>query len=394
VTASPSSKGAIADRLAETRRRTLELIEPLDDEQLNRVYSPLLSPLGWDLGHIANFEELWLVQTIGARQPLRGELGRLYDAIENPRRTRGELPILRGAELRAYLDDVRERALEVLDEVEIGADAGDPLLREGFVYEMLIAHEQQHQETMLQLLVMVDGYELPAKDLRRGTGHLSPGQVPDQLVRHFEYPPVREMPRTPTAIRMDGGQYEIGAPSSGFAYDNERPQHTVELASFEIDAVPVSNGAYLRFMEVTEAQPPLYWERDPDGGWVHTAMGRREAVDPEAPVVHVSWEEADAFARWADGRLPTEAEWEVAQPRLLGVGAVWEWTASDFRAYPGFEPFPYPEYSQVFFGDEYKVLRGGSWATARDVMRPSFRNWDLPQRRQIFAGLRCARDAT
>ncbi|HEU5141852.1 MAG TPA: SUMF1/EgtB/PvdO family nonheme iron enzyme [Solirubrobacterales bacterium] len=394
MTASPSSKGAIADRLAEARRRTLELIAPLDDGQLNRVHSPLLSPLAWDLGHIANFEELWLVQTIGGRQPLRGELGRLYDAIENPRRTRGELPILRGEELRTYLSDVRQRTLEVLDEVEMGADADDPLLREGFVYEMLIAHEQQHNETMLQLLMMVDGYELPMRDLRRGTGHLSPGQAPDQLVRRFEYPPVREMPRTPATIRMDGGQYEIGAHPTGFAYDNERPRHAVELAPYEIDAAPVSNGAYVRFMEETGAESPLYWERGSDGGWVHTAMGHRDPLDPDAPVIHVSWEEADAYARWAGKRLPTEGEWEVAQPQLQGVGAVWEWTASDFVAYPGFEPFPYPEYSQVFFGDEYKVLRGGSWATARNVMRPSFRNWDLPRRRQIFAGLRCARDAT
>ncbi len=154
----PSSKEAIAERLAEARRFTLELLQPLDDEQLNHVYSPLLSPLAWDLGHIANFEELWLVQTIGEREPLHGELGRFYDAIENPRKTRGELPILRDAELRAYLADVRERTLEVLSEVDIGPDAKDPLLREGFVYEMLLAHEQQHNETMLQLLQMVDGY--------------------------------------------------------------------------------------------------------------------------------------------------------------------------------------------------------------------------------------------
>ncbi len=189
-----SSKEAIAERLAEARGRTLELIAPLDDEQLNRVYSSLLSPLAWDLGHIANFEELWLVQTIGGRDPLHGELGRLYDAIENPRRTRGELPILRDAELRAYLAEVRERTLEVLAEVDLGGDVDDPLLRDGFVYEMLIAHEQQHNETMLQLLQMVEGYEVP-----RDIGHLSPGQAPGQLARRFEYPPVREAlpPRVP-----------------------------------------------------------------------------------------------------------------------------------------------------------------------------------------------------
>src|SRR5665811_2102221 len=156
-----SSKDAIGDRLEAARKRTYELIEPLDDEQLNRVYSPILSPLAWDLGHIANFEELWLVQTVGEREPLNGDLGRFYDAIENPRKSRNELPILRDAELRAYLAEVRERALDVLGDVDLGPDSADPLLRDGFVYEMLIAHEHQHNETMLQLLQMVDGYELP-----------------------------------------------------------------------------------------------------------------------------------------------------------------------------------------------------------------------------------------
>jgi gamma-glutamyl hercynylcysteine S-oxide synthase len=381
-----SSKEAIASRLAEARERTLELIAALDDEQLNRVYSPLLSPLAWDLGHIANFEELWLVRTVGGREPLHGELGRFYDAIENPRRTRGELPILRDAELRDYLADVRERTLDVLHEVEIGPDAESPLLRDGFVYEMLIAHEQQHNETMLQLLQMVDGCEVP-----RDIGHLSPGQASGQLARRFEYPPVREMPNIPGTVRIGAGSYEIGASAQGFAYDNERPRHTVELEAFEIDRTPVANAAYIAYMEDTGAEPPMYWERDSEG-WMLTTAGRRVPVDPSHPVLHVSWHEADAFARWAGKRLPTEYEWEAAHDELAGVGQAWEWTSSDFLAYPGFEPFPYREYSQVFFGDTYKVLRGGSWATARNVMRPSFRNWDLPERRQIFAGIRCAKD--
>jgi iron(II)-dependent oxidoreductase len=390
VTASP--KAAIAERLAAARERTLALIEPLGDKQLNTVYSPILSPLAWDLGHIANFEELWLVQTIGGREPLHGELGRFYDAIENPRRTRGELPILRDAELRAYLADVRERTLDVLDEVEIGQDAGDPLLRGGFVYEMLLAHERQHNETMLQLLQMVDGYELPS-GLSQDAGHLSPGQAPGQLARRFEYPPVREMPRVLGAIGVAGGEHAIGAPTTGFAYDNERPRHAVELAPFEIDLEPVSNGDYIDFLAETGAEPPMYWEADGEGGWIDTAMGRNQPIDRGRPVIHVSWQEADAFARWAGKRLPTEHEWEAARPSLEDVGQVWEWTSSDFLAYPGFEAFPYKEYSEVFFGDEYKVLRGASWATHPDVIRPSFRNWDLPERRQIFAGIRCARDA-
>ena len=365
-----SSKAAIAERLSEARARTLELIEPLDDEQLNRVYSPILSPLAWDLGHIANFEELWLVQTIGEREPLHGDLGRFYDAIENPRRTRGELPILRDAELRAYMAEVRERALEVLDAVDIGPDIEDPLLREGFAYEMLIAHELQHNETMLQLLQMVPGYEPVAID---------PG-------------PKAEPDDGPEMIEVEGGEWEIGAAARGFAYDNERPRHAVDLPPFAIERTPVTNAAFIEFVAETGAEAPMYWERDGAGGWVSTAMGRRDPIDPREPVVHVSWEQAETFARWTGRRLPSEQEWEAARPKLSNAEQVWEWTSSDFLAYPGFRAFPYREYSQVFFGDEYKVLRGGSWATHPGVIRPSFRNWDLPRRRQIFAGLRCARD--
>ena len=397
-----STKEGISTRLSEARERSLLLLEPLDDEQLNRVYSPILSPLAWDLGHIANFEELWLVQTIGGHEPLHGDLGRFYDAIENPRKTRGELPILRDAELRSYLEEVRERTLEVLDEVDLD-DPDDPLLRDGFAYEMLIAHEYQHNETMLQLIQMVERYEPTRID-------------PDPSAE-----PVEEGPEM---VLVEGGEYEIGAGEPGFAYDNERPRHPVELRPFWIDRAPVTNGSYAEFVDETGAEPPMYWERDGEGGWVRSAMGRSEPLAPEQPVVHVSWHEADAFARWSGKRLPTEEEWEAAcagadceranlDQLAFGtapagayadgasdcgavqmLGDVWEWTASEFRAYPGFEAFPYPEYSQVFFGDQYKVLRGGAWATRTNVIRPSFRNWDLPERRQIFAGLRCAKDAS
>jgi iron(II)-dependent oxidoreductase len=371
VTSSPTRQ-SIAALLAEARERTLGLVEPLDEAQLNRVYSELLSPLAWDLGHIANFEELWLVQTVGGREPLHGDLGRFYDAIENPRRERGELPILRDEELRSYMDEVRARTLEVLEEVDVGPRAPERLLREGFVYEMLIAHELQHQETMLQLLQLLDAPYGPAAE---DPGAFAPAPVTDG----------------PEAVRVEAGVYEIGAPEHGFAYDNERPRHTVELDAFEIDRTPVTNAAYIAYMAETGAEPPMHWERDGEG-WARTAMGVRVPVDPARPVVHVSWHEAEAFARWAGRRLPTELEWEAARPRLEGVGGVWEWTSSDFLAYPGFEAFPYDEYSKVFFGDAHKVLRGASWATHPHVARPSFRNWDLPQRRQIFAGIRLAKE--
>jgi gamma-glutamyl hercynylcysteine S-oxide synthase len=374
VTTIPTRQ-SIADLLGEARARTIALIAPLGDELLNRVFSELLSPLSWDLGHIANFEELWLVQKVGGRPPLHGELGHFYDAIENPRKERGELPILRDEELRAYMDQVRARTLDVLDGVDVGPDNPDRLLREGFVYEMLIAHELQHQETMLQLLQLIDVPYRPAEaDPERF--------LPDPVAAG----------EAGEAIQVDAGAYEIGAGERGFAYDNERPRHAVELTAFEIDRTPVTNAAYIEYMGETGAEPPMYWERDGDG-WTRTAMGVRVPVDPARPVVHVSHDEAEAFAAWAGKRLPSEFEWEAARPRLDGVGAAWEWTSSDFLAYPGFEAFPYDEYSKVFFGDTYKVLRGASWATHPHVARPSFRNWDLPQRRQIFAGIRLANDS-
>ena len=294
--------------------------------------------------------------------------------------------------------DVRERALEVLDEVDL-SEPGREELRDGFVYEMLIAHEHQHNETMLQLLQMVDGYEPPLAE-----------------------PPPAEVPTAgPESVAVAAGAYEVGAPARGFAYDNERPRHRVELAAFRIDRLPVSNAAFAAVVADTGAEPPLYWDREGEGGWVDTRFGRRAELDPAAPVIHVDHGQAEAFARWAGKRLPTELEWEVAaagsdpeaanldhrafgtRPPGAGCGSgcdalgmlgdVWEWTSSELAPYPGFEAFPYPEYSEVFFGRGYRVLRGGSWATRRNVIRTSFRNWDLAERRQIFAGLRCAEDA-
>ena len=331
----------MARRLEEARRHTLKLIEPLSDEQLNRVYDPILSPLIWDLGHIGNFEELWLVQRIGGREPLRGDLGELYDAIEQPRKIRGELPILRADEVRPYMEQVRERTLEVLNEIELDPD--DELLADGFAYEMLLAHEHQHNETMLQLLQMVEAYE--------------PVEVDGA-------PAAEAVAEGPEMVRVEGGSPEVGAPAVGFAYDNERPRHRIELEPFLIDRTPVSNADYIAYLEETGAEPPMYWERDGEGGWVRTAMGSTAEVDPRLPVIHVSWHEADAYARWAGKRLPTEAEWEAAAAgsnreranldqlsfgcapagayadaasecgAVQMLGDVWEWTSSDFTAYP------------------------------------------------------------
>ncbi len=429
ATAPAPSKDEIAAALQAARRRTLELLAPVSDADLRRQHSALMSPLVWDLAHCAHFEELWLVRSLGGAGSAERHLDDLYNAFSHERSERAALDLLTPEQARLYAADVRSRALELLESLEL---AGDPLLRDGFVYRMLVQHEHQHIETMLGTLQLRDApypvSEPPAP----------PGRVPER-----------------DEVLVEAGPFVMGAEDEPWAYDNERRAHEVDLPAFWIDTLPVTNAAYLEFVETggyedrrqwdeagwawrseASVEHPGFWRRSP-GGWERRRFGRWESVPPDEPVQHVCWYEADAFARWAGKRLPTEAEWEKAAswhpggakrrypwgddepapqhgnlgglrfgPAPVGgfpggaspwgceqlVGDVWEWTSSAFLPYPGFEAFPYREYSEVFFGSDYKVLRGGSWATHPFAIRTTFRNWDFPIRRQIFAGFRCARD--
>jgi gamma-glutamyl hercynylcysteine S-oxide synthase len=360
----PDAEQAVG-ALAEARAGTERLVAHLSDEDLERVHSPIMSPLVWDLAHIAAYEDLWLGHRLGGLPLLRGDLAALYDAFETPRAVRGEIEKLGPREARAYMEEVRERSAEAI----AGRGVGD-----GVLVELVVRHELQHCETMRQTMAI-------AGLLPPGEGILEP------------------LPATTEEwLTVPAGAFEMGAGPDGFAYDNERPRHAVELADFQIARRPVTNASWMRFSEGGGYERREWWSRE---GWAWkeeydiTRHPGVAAGAPEAPVCHVSWFEADAFARAHDARLPSEAEWEKAatweQPE--GLYAVWEWTASHFEAYPGFEAFPYREYSEVFFGKGYRVLRGGSWATSPRVAGPRFRNWDLPERRQIFAGLRLAREA-
>jgi iron(II)-dependent oxidoreductase len=339
--------------LERARRQTEDLLEPLSDEQLTSQISPLQSPLVWDLAHIGHFEELWLLRRVGGRSAVSPEYDDLYDSFAHARSVRGRLPILAPEAARAYVGEVREEVLALVPELPL--DDRDPLLERGFVVGMVVQHELQHAETMAQTLALA-GLPGPAP------------QGPPEVKASGE-------------VSVPGGSFTLGS-TDPWAYDNERPAHLVELLPFRIDRAVVTNGEYAAFVD-DGAPAPLRSDF---------------AARPHAPVQHVSFDEAEAYARWAGKRLPTEAEWEKAANTVAHelehmTGAVWQWTSSFFDGYPGFSAYPYAEYSEAFFGSEYRVLRGGSWVTDPLVARVTFRNWDLPERRQIFSGIRLARDA-
>lgn len=425
---SPQTSPAVdhAARFAATRQRTFDAIGQVSAADLERVHTPLLSPIVWDLAHIGAFADLWLAQVLG--QPLiREDLAITYDAGATPRSGRGALELLDHAGARDYLARVDEAVLTALPKLDFSHHSPDPLLRGGFLIDLLIEHEEQHRETILQAL------------------HIAEPGV------HVVGPPAAWAPAPttgPLMVTVPDSHVEVGA-RSGFAYDNERPVHTAAVPGFRIDRTPVTVGAYREFIaaggyddervwstdgwawcQSEQVQRPLFWQ--PDG--TVRRFDRLEQQRDDQPVMNVSFYEAEAYAAWRGARLPTELEWETAarldastgisrpqpwgaeptdRPRAnvdgnaLGplpaspqsaapcgamgmIGDVWEWTSSPLRPYPDFRAFPYPEYSEVFFDGPYRVLRGGSWATAGCVARSTFRNWDFPQRRQIFAGFRCA----
>ncbi|MBW3573938.1 MAG: ergothioneine biosynthesis protein EgtB [Actinobacteria bacterium] len=435
-------KERLAVELGAARARTLDLLAPLADAELTRQHSTLMSPLVWDLAHVGNYEDLWLVRATGGDAVAAG-IDHLYDAFRNPRSTRPSLPLLDPAGARSYLAKVRGTALEALERARL--EDGQPLLDGGFVYKMVLQHEHQHDETMLATLQLMD----------------APGYRPDDLGGHpragVEQRPASTCHSAWPEVLVEAGPFVMGTDSDDWAYDNERPAHVVDLPPFLIDRLPTTNRRWLEFVEAggyhqarwwsdegwawrLEAglEHPGGWRRHGTASWSRDRFGHHDDLDLDEAVQHVCWYEADAYARWRGQRLPTEAEWEKAASwhapsstkrrypwgngdpgdalanlgqRRFGparvaslpdgaspwgceqmVGDVWEWTSSDFRPYPGFRAFPYREYSEVFWGPDHKVLRGGSWATHPTAVRTTFRNWDYPIRRQIFAGVRCARD--
>ncbi|MCW2848877.1 MAG: iron(II)-dependent oxidoreductase EgtB [Marmoricola sp.] len=416
----------IAQGLEDARGRTLRLTD-LDEPELTAQHSPLMSPLVWDLAHIGQQEDLWLLRggNAAAQGLLSCKIESLYDAFEHPRATRVDLPLLSPREARGFIGDVRGRVLDGLDGL------AEPTPERLFPYAMVEQHEQQHVETMLA-----------THQLRHGAPLLGAGAP---------LPGGRVLPAD--SVLVPAGPFTLGVDldDEPWSLDNERPAHTVDLPAFRIARVPVTNGEWQAFIAAGGYDQREWWS---ERGWRHrvdaglerplfwSADGSRrrfglvEQVPADEPVQHVCYFEAEAYAAWAGARLPTEQEWEKAcawdpiegrrrrwpwgdadwTPELANLGGaalrpapvgayeagasaygveqlmgdVWEWTSSDIEPWAGFETMLYADYSAPFFGGDYKVLRGGSWAVGGASVRPSFRNWDLPIRRQIFSGLRLA----
>lgn len=381
-----AERRALAADLRACRAATLAMFRGIAPDLFRRQLHPLYSPLGWHLGHIAYTEALWLLGGAATTPALK----RAFAVDGLAKNERSGIPA--ADDVFDYVAEVRRATLVRL--ADLGAAIDLPLWR------FVLQHEAQHAETATFVHAIAQRTDAPDEI------------APD--ARPLDY------------ATVPGGLAAIGDDSVA-ALDNERDAHSMELRSFRLARRPVTQAQFAAFMADGGYARRELWSA---AGWAWRAA---EGVDrpfhwnaavPAHPVAGVSAHEAEAFCRWAGARLPTEFEWEHAARGLvvtaesgnLGgishgtmppgrfpdgrsadgiddlLGNVWEWTASEFAPYPGFQAWPYEGYSKTWFDGRHRVLRGGSWATRIFALRRSFRNWYVPETRQIFAGFRPARD--
>jgi len=410
--------------LIEARQRTIELISDLDGDQLMGPRLKIVNPLRWEIGHVAWFQETWILRHFHGMEPIDQRLDSLYDSANVSHDTRWDLPLLSFEETLRYMQEVLNRGVE------------RPAVKgEDYFYLLALYHEYMHSEAITYTRQTL-GYKAPPIKVEP-----APLSGPGRSSIFGD-------------VEIAGGIYLIGGTEDlEFVFDNEKWAHTVQLQPFRIARAPVTNAQFVEFVEAggylreelwsreglnwlkeSRAERPLYWHPESKGRWFCREFDEVVPLQDNLPVIHVNWYEAEAYCRWAGRRLPSEAEWEVAasaeinnrrvfpwgdEPptaeranldwRAMGcvnidrfeagdsasgcrqmIGNVWEWTGSDFLPYPGFTIDPYKEYSAPWFGT-HKVLRGGCWATRSRLLRNIWRNFYTPDRRDIFAGFRtCA----
>jgi iron(II)-dependent oxidoreductase len=430
----------LAGYVCDARERTFALVADLTDEQLMGPRLPTVNPMLWEIGHMAWFQEKWVLREVCGEKPGRADADALYDSIAIPHDVRWDLPLPSREETLAYMRAVRDRVLEHLDRGE-----PDPTLAYHVLYSVF--HEDMHTEafTYTRQTLTYPAPRAVVTDEEHATG---------------PQPASGDGGPFPGDAEIPGGTLMLGAaPDASFAFDNEKRAHPVEVGPFAIARAQVTQAEFATFVddggyrrqefwsdegwawrEGARAAHPVYWRRE-RGGWLRRDFDRWVSLEPHRPVIHVNWYEADAYCRWAGRRLPSEAEWEAAaacepdrraglSPRkrrfpwgdepptparagldwrgmgCLDVGAlpagdsafgcrqmignVWEWTSSTFLPYPGFVPDPYKEYSEPWFGSR-KVLRGGCWATRSRLIWNTWRNFFTPDRRDVWAGFRTCR---
>jgi|DewCreStandDraft_5_1066085.scaffolds.fasta_scaffold00800_15 iron(II)-dependent oxidoreductase len=431
------SARTLSEWVRDARRCTFELVADLTDEQMIGPLLPIINPLLWEIGHVAWFQEKWVLRHALGREPIRPDADALWDSIAIPHDERWRLPLPSREQTLAYMREVRDRVLEVLERSELTPELA-------YFVCLSVFHEDMHTEAITYTRQTL-GYPPPKLSLVVETSAISAEGGP-----------------LPGDVEIPGGTFWLGAtPDEPFVFDNEKWAHPVSVRPFVMARAPVTQAEFAAFVddggyrrrewwseagwqwrERVGAEHPVYWRREAPGRWWRRHFDQWVPLEPHRPVIHVNWYEAEAYCRWAGRRLPTEEEWEVAaagepdasgarlaerkrrfpwgdEPptperanldwRAMGcvdvgalaagesafgcrqmIGNVWEWTSSDFLPYPGFVPDPYKEYSQPWFGD-HKVLRGGCWVTRGRLLRNTWRNFYRPDRRDVWAGFRtCA----
>lgn len=449
VTSELTTEQLIA-HLHEARARLLELVADLDDQQMIGPQLAIVNPLRWEIAHVAHFQEFWLLRHQRGHEPIQPasnlDSDKLYDSARVPHDTRWDLPLPSKQTTIEYTQRILDRVSEEVLRHPAKPDAAG--YDDNYFLHLSLLHEDMHNEAITYTRQTL-GYGAPLVNHVQSTAFR-------RLSGERRVPPEGGTLNVIGDAFIPGGVFRLGSElDSGFVFDNELRSHEVAVAPFAISRAAVSNAEFLAFVEAggyrrrefwsdegwrwranVNAEHPVYW-RQADGEWQRRIFDRWVRLEPTLPVLHVNWFEADAYCRWAGRRLPTEAEWELAASGgdkrkfpwgdeattperanldwqaggLLPVdalpvgdsefgvrqmiGNVWEWTATDFAPFDGFQPGPYKEYSAPWFpnqGDAHKVLRGGCSATRSRLVRNAYRNFYKPDRRDVWAGFRtCAK---